>query len=161
MGKALVLAFGAIIAATLLLGPKLNVWIRWLTKRLLRIAIERLPEAQRERFSEEWASHINEVSGEISKFAVALGYIFAAPEMASLLKSREPSRFYRLSRRFLDSKLSGILKRTLDYGSEFPGARLLLARLPDHRHCRQSNVGRADILPATPRRPVWQSRSGF
>jgi uncharacterized protein involved in exopolysaccharide biosynthesis len=68
----------------------LNIWMRRLTKRLLRIAIERLPEAQRERFSEEWASHINEVTGEISKIAVALGCISAAQQIASLSKSAEP-----------------------------------------------------------------------
>jgi hypothetical protein len=98
MGKALVLALAALIAAVLtrLLGDKLKVWILWLTTRLLRIAIERLPEAERERFSEEWASHINEVTGEISKVAVALGYIFAAPEMAALLKSEASRSFQRI-----------------------------------------------------------------
>jgi hypothetical protein len=78
---ALVLAFGAVIVAVLTpLMPRF-------TKRLLRIAIRRLPEAQRERFSEEWASHIDEVTAEISKFAVALGCISAAREMASSLGS--------------------------------------------------------------------------
>jgi hypothetical protein len=78
---ALVLAFGAMIVAVLTpLMPRF-------TTRLLRIAIRRLPEAQRERFAEEWASHINEVRGEISKVAVALGCIFAARQMASSLES--------------------------------------------------------------------------
>jgi hypothetical protein len=88
---ALVLAFGAVIVAALT-----RLLVPWLTKRLLRIAIERLPETQRERFSEEWASHIDEVRGEIRKAAFALGCIFAGLQMASLLKSREPSRFYRV-----------------------------------------------------------------
>jgi hypothetical protein len=78
---ALVLAFGAMIVAILTpLMPRF-------TKRLLRIAIRRLPDGQRERFSEEWDSHIDEVTGEISKFAVALGCISAAREMASSLES--------------------------------------------------------------------------
>jgi hypothetical protein len=92
MAQALVLAFGAMITVVLtpLFGDKLTIWMPWFTKRLLRIAIERLPEAQRERFSEEWASHINEVTGEISKVAFALGCISAAQQMASLSKSGEP-----------------------------------------------------------------------
>ena len=92
MATALALAVVAVIAAVLarFFVDKLNIWMRSLTKRLLRIAIERLPEAQRERFSEEWASHINEVAEEISKIAVALGCISAAQQMASLSKSAEP-----------------------------------------------------------------------
>jgi hypothetical protein len=77
----LVLAFGAVIVAVLTpLMPRF-------TQRLLRIAIRRLPKAQRERFSEEWATHIDEVTAEISKFAVALGCISAAGQMASSLES--------------------------------------------------------------------------
>jgi hypothetical protein len=81
---ALVLAFGAMIVAVLI--PLLPQF----TKRLLRIAIERLPEAQRERFSEEWDSHIDEVPGGIRKVAVALGCISAAGQMASSLESGLP-----------------------------------------------------------------------
>jgi hypothetical protein len=78
---ALVLAFGAVIAAVLTpLMPRF-------TEHVLRIAIRRLPEAQRERFSEEWAGHIDEVTSEISKVAVALGCISAARQMASSLES--------------------------------------------------------------------------
>jgi uncharacterized protein involved in exopolysaccharide biosynthesis len=92
MATALALVIVAIIAAVLtrFFVDKLNIWMRCLTKRLLRIAIEHLPEAQRERFSEEWASHINEVTGEISKIAVALGCISAAQQMASSSKPDEP-----------------------------------------------------------------------
>ena len=92
MATALALVIVAVIAGVLtrFFVDKLNIWMRCLTKRLLRIAIERLPEAQRERFSEEWASHINEVTGEISKVAVALGCISAARQMASSSKPAEP-----------------------------------------------------------------------
>lgn len=92
MAKALALALGAIITAVLIrfFVDRLKMWMPWLTKRLLRIAIDRLAEAQRERFSEEWASHINEVTGEISKVAVALGCISAAQQMASSSKPAEP-----------------------------------------------------------------------
>lgn len=84
---ALILALEAMILAVLTpLMPRF-------TMCLLRIATRRLPEAQRERFSEEWASHIDEVTAEISKVAVALGCISAARQMASslnggLLRSR-------------------------------------------------------------------------
>lgn len=75
MAKALLLGFGGMITAILtrFFGDELKAWMPWFSKRLLRIALERLPECQRERFSEEWASHISEVPGELGKVAVALG----------------------------------------------------------------------------------------
>jgi uncharacterized protein involved in exopolysaccharide biosynthesis len=92
MATALALVIVAVIAGVLtrFFVDKLNMWMACLTKRLLRIAIKRLSEAQRERFSEEWASHINEVTGQISKVAVALGCISAAQQMASSSKPAEP-----------------------------------------------------------------------
>jgi hypothetical protein len=109
MAKALMLAFGGMITAVLarLFGDELKAWMPWFTRRLLRIAIERLPEVQRERFSEEWASHINEVPGEIGRIAIALGCVSAAEEMASLFTYGEPA-LRRLFRRSLDVAVSAL-----------------------------------------------------
>jgi len=110
MAKALVLAFGGMITAMLtrFFGDELKAWMPWLTKRLLRIAIERLPEGQQERFSEEWASHIIEVPGELGKVAVALGFVSAAQEMASMLKYSEPV-LNRVFKRSLDIAISALM----------------------------------------------------
>lgn len=103
MAKALVLAIGGMFTAVMirLFGDELKAWMPWFTKRLLCIAIERLPEGQRERFAEEWASHINEVPGEIGKVINAVGCVSAAQKMASMLKGGEPV-------------LNRIFKRSLD-----------------------------------------------
>jgi lipopolysaccharide/colanic/teichoic acid biosynthesis glycosyltransferase len=54
---------------------------------VIRKAVARLPQNQRERFEEEWQSHIDEVPGEIGKIYVALGCLFAARKMASILSA--------------------------------------------------------------------------
>jgi hypothetical protein len=95
MAQALVLASVGILAAVLnrLSGGALRTWIPWFTQRLLDLAIKRLPEDQGERFGEEWASHINEVPGDVGKIAFAWGCVSAAHEMASLLNKPAFTRF--------------------------------------------------------------------
>jgi lipopolysaccharide/colanic/teichoic acid biosynthesis glycosyltransferase len=44
-----------------------------------------LPEDQRERFAEEWPSHVNEVPGDISKLLVACGFFLASLKMSGRL----------------------------------------------------------------------------
>jgi hypothetical protein len=103
MGKALILAVGGLITAIFsrLAGDEVKSWIPWFTKRLLQIAIECLPEAQRERFSEEWASHISDVPGEIGKLVTATGCVWAALETASILTYDTPI-LERVSKRIVD-----------------------------------------------------------
>ena len=95
MAQALILTLGGVFAAMLnrLSGGALHSWIAWFTRRLLDLATERLPEDQRERFAEEWASHINEVSGDIGRIAFASGCVSAAQEIASLLNKPAFTRF--------------------------------------------------------------------
>lgn len=85
MGKALALGVGGILAALLnkLFAGRLKAWMSWFTNALLDSALERLPEGQRERFAEEWPSHLNDLSGDFGKVVFALGCVFAAREMAS------------------------------------------------------------------------------
>lgn len=117
MAKALAVAFAAMIATVLnrLSGDKFKAWMPWFTDELLRIAIRRLPEAGRERFSEEWASHLDEVSGEMSKVLVALGCVSAGRQMALSLKSGEPVRKRSLSasRLLLRVRTAGSQSRAL------------------------------------------------
>jgi hypothetical protein len=104
MAQALVLASVGILAAVLnrLSGGALRTWIPWFTQRLLDLAIKRLPEDQRERFAEEWASHINDMPGDVGKIAFASGCVSAAHEMASLLNNSAFTRFLDQCRDFLN-----------------------------------------------------------
>jgi uncharacterized protein involved in exopolysaccharide biosynthesis len=116
MAKALALAIAAMIATVLnrLSGDKLKAWMPWFTDELLRIAIRRLPDAGRERFSEEWASHLDEVSGQISKVLVALGCVSAGRQMALSLKSAEPVRKHSLGTSIVLLRVrAGLLSRSL------------------------------------------------
>lgn len=83
MAQALVLALGGMLAIVLnaLSGGALHSSVPSLTRQLLDLATKRLPEDQRERFAEEWQSHINEVSGDLGKIVFALGCVSAAQNM--------------------------------------------------------------------------------
>ena len=60
---ALITALGvAVLTAALskLLAEEIADWSAWLIRRLTKTAVSRLPENQRERYSEEWESDLNE-----------------------------------------------------------------------------------------------------
>ena len=108
MGKALVLTVGGIVAALLnvLFIDKLKPLIARFSASLLDLAVQRLPVAQRKRFAEEWASHLNDISGDIGKIVFARGCVSAAHEMASLLDYRSPT-------------LNRVLQRSRDFVKNF------------------------------------------
>lgn len=87
MAQALILALGGMLTAVLnqLSAGAFQAWISWFTRQLLNLATQGLPEDQRERFAEEWESHINEVSGDVGKIAFAWGCVSAAQEIAFTL----------------------------------------------------------------------------
>ena len=105
MGKALALTAGGILTVLLnvLFADRLRAWILWFTQALLALAVERLPDAQRERFAEEWASHVNDISTDIGKVLFARGCVSAAREIASFLgdQSQIFGRVLSRSRGFL------------------------------------------------------------
>ena len=57
-------------------------WTPKATDRLVERAVRRLPEDKQERFREEWAAHLEDTPGEVWKWRVAVGYLFAARRMA-------------------------------------------------------------------------------
>jgi hypothetical protein len=69
-------------------GDEFKAWVPWIVKLFLQRAIERLPENQRERYEEEWRSHLDQVPGEIGKLIVAIGLLSAARKMSPLLTPR-------------------------------------------------------------------------
>jgi hypothetical protein len=92
-----------------LLGDEIKSWLPWIVERLLRHAIVSLPKDQRERFQEEWHSHLDEIPGEIGKLVVALGFSFAARRMSGILSGT--GEYYsakRLMKRFLDLCVSTV-----------------------------------------------------
>jgi hypothetical protein len=66
---------GTVITGILVavLAEDLGAWLRWLTDRLLRRAVGRLPEAVRDRYHEEWAADLEDTPGALAKLVVALG----------------------------------------------------------------------------------------
>jgi len=70
-----------------LLTDEFKAWTPWVIQRVICRAIARLPQSQKERFDEEWHSHINEVPGDIGKLTVALGFLTAARKMTLVAKA--------------------------------------------------------------------------
>jgi hypothetical protein len=61
----------------------LRAWTPWIVRRLIALAVKRLPENQRSRYAEEWPAYVVEMPGEIAKLLAALGFLLAAPRMRS------------------------------------------------------------------------------
>jgi hypothetical protein len=57
-------------------------WSPSVIRSLIKFAVLRLPENKRERFEEEWQAHVNDVPGHIGKLLVAVGFFFAACDIA-------------------------------------------------------------------------------
>lgn len=80
LGLFLVSVLTAALSRTV--AQEIEAWCPSITRSLTKLAVGRLPEGQRERFDEEWQSHVSEVPGKIGKIVVALGFLFAAHNMA-------------------------------------------------------------------------------
>jgi hypothetical protein len=94
---ALITGLGLIVVSILtaalskILAEEMSAWNPSIIRRLIKLAVGRLPEGRRERFQEEWQSHVNEVPGQIGKLLVAAGLLFAAYKVAlnDLNRARE------------------------------------------------------------------------
>jgi hypothetical protein len=82
----------SVVAAALsrVLSDECKAWMPSLAKWLIRRAVAWLPEDQRERYAEEWLSHINEIPGDISKIVAAMGFIWAAKRMPAETAKKRP-----------------------------------------------------------------------
>jgi Bacterial sugar transferase len=70
-----------------LFADEVKEWLPWLTERMIRAAVRILPANQRQRYREEWSSHLDEVPGKLAKLVVAAGFIkagLAASPISSL-----------------------------------------------------------------------------
>lgn len=57
---------------------ELRAWLPKVALRLTRIAVRILPEDQRERYDEEWRSHLDDAPGALTKLGIACGFLCAA-----------------------------------------------------------------------------------
>lgn len=71
---------GAVCAK--LLADEFKAWAPSIASKIVSAAVRRLPAQMRERFSEEWQSHINDVPGDLGKIVVACGFLVAAWDIA-------------------------------------------------------------------------------
>jgi hypothetical protein len=83
--------FSVVAAAfSRVLADECKDWMPTFTKWIIRRSIARLPEDHRERFQEEWQSHINEIPGQIGKVVTAVGFVLAAKRMSSETANKRP-----------------------------------------------------------------------
>ena len=77
--RKLVILLGAILANAFSrqLVDEFKAWVPSLTRSLISLGACILPQTERARRIEEWASHLEEIPGEISKILVAIGFIAA------------------------------------------------------------------------------------
>jgi hypothetical protein len=81
-------SFAAVVAAKVS-ADEINAWLPWLVRRLVAFAVRLLPEDQRERYSEEWSSHVIEVPGRIGKIVAAAGLVLASLRINLQLSGQE------------------------------------------------------------------------
>ncbi|MGA8610701.1 MAG: sugar transferase [Xanthobacteraceae bacterium] len=61
-----------------------KAWTPWIIRHIIDCAVRMLPKNRRERFAEEWPSHVNDIPGDIGKLIFALGCVIAALEIAGI-----------------------------------------------------------------------------
>jgi hypothetical protein len=76
--------FTAILST--LLADEFADWTPRIVQNLIRLSVARLSNTQRERFQEEWESHVNDVPGKFGKLLCAAGFLVAAYKIAPLGK---------------------------------------------------------------------------
>lgn len=86
MGVIWMLALGVlgVMAASCsrVLADEFKAWAPWIINFLVRRAVDRLPQEQRERYAEEWGADIAETPGDIGKLIRAVGFQRAARKIS-------------------------------------------------------------------------------
>ena len=89
------------------LADEFKAWTPRIIESFIRCAIRKLPEDQRERFREEWRSHINETPGEIGKFFIALTLLSAPRKMPKPVTTFQPFDEPTQEQRQIDWRFTG------------------------------------------------------
>lgn len=91
-----------------MIGEEFKAWSPTIAQWLLHHAVNQLPKSQRERFSEEWQSHLEETPGSIGKVMTAFGFVFAAINISGgVIRSRQ--RTLNPRRRMFDIAASSLI----------------------------------------------------
>jgi lipopolysaccharide/colanic/teichoic acid biosynthesis glycosyltransferase len=101
---------GAIIipVTARVVGDDVKEWLPWITRRLVELAVSRLPEQERDRFEEEWWAHINELPGNLAKVFAAWGYLSASKAINHIAQFGDTTRIEEVKRRAIDIASSGL-----------------------------------------------------
>jgi hypothetical protein len=151
------------LAATLssLVAAEIKAWSPSIIRGLIKFAVERLPENLRERFTEEWQSHVNEVPGQVGKLLVALGFSIAAYDVVLDSQRNQVLEDQLQVLRELDGIQSGsnttvhlvqnlaILASRPDLGSLANGLSLSLSECQETRDKLAAEVALASAKPST------------
>jgi lipopolysaccharide/colanic/teichoic acid biosynthesis glycosyltransferase len=89
------------------LTDEIKAWTPWLIERLIRAAVAKLPESERDRLREEWHSDIQDTPGETGKLVVAVGFVIAAQRISrAIQKDSYGDNFYETTKRLIDAGIS-------------------------------------------------------
>jgi hypothetical protein len=90
------------------MADEFRAWSPWLVQRVVRYAVSVLPECERDRMLEEWERHVQDTPGDLSKFVVSIGFMFAARRIRSdIAHGNRPSALTKVLERALDLCWSG------------------------------------------------------
>jgi lipopolysaccharide/colanic/teichoic acid biosynthesis glycosyltransferase len=109
---AALLSIAAVLRAALSrqLADELKAWLPWVVQRVIQRAVARLHSTQRERYQEEWQSHVDEVPGQVGKLLVAIGFLKSARKMTLLANApRTQVAASDLFKRYSDLAMSAAL----------------------------------------------------
>jgi lipopolysaccharide/colanic/teichoic acid biosynthesis glycosyltransferase len=92
------------------MADEVKAWSSWLHKKMLRIAVAKLPKQYQERYEEEWERELEECPGEIFKLVYSVGLLSAALGIrkAAVEKTMDAALFASLKRAF-DIVFAGIM----------------------------------------------------
>jgi hypothetical protein len=65
-----------------LVASEIQDWLPWLARRIIDRTVANLPEQERERYREEWYSHLDECPGRLGKIFHAVGCVYGARAVA-------------------------------------------------------------------------------
>jgi hypothetical protein len=86
-----------------LLTDECKAWLPRIIDRLINRAVSLLPEEKRERYDEEWHSHINDLPGDLSRVLEALRFSIAARHISP---KQKPAQKYRFKTTLADKSLA-------------------------------------------------------
>jgi hypothetical protein len=133
-------------AVSRIVAEEIGEWIPSIIRGLIKLAVAWLPDTQRERFGEEWQSHVNEVPGRLGKLAFAAGLLIAARKMA-LSARHDQSVDQRLQRLAL---MDDVLSKAAAVSTAIHSDTQLASREELSAHLGQldTHLGRLNLLRA-------------